>query len=374
MTLLILGASTRSAAFSAIRAGLTPSCVDLFADRDLLAVCPASRIEPEFYPDHFVSLADELPNSPWMYTGSLENSPDLVATISARRTLWGNGAETLRAVRDPFQVAAAVQRAGLACPEVRSSAWGLPPDGRWLVKPFASGGGFGIVPLEPGYRAPLRPFYYQEHIPGPSFSAIFLGERTEAKLVGVTRQLIGVPGASFAYRGSLGPWPVSSEASHRLGELGTVLVRSFGLLGLFGVDFILRDDYPWPVEVNPRYTASVEILEYALGRSLLADHARIFDREVLRPPDSEKRNFPRLVGKQILFASTPCIFPANEERTGVLRSPFEFPRIADIPEAGTRFGTGEPVLTLFATGRDATACQRRLGRLSAFWEGRLRPG
>src|SRR5437763_9510980 len=31
--LLILGASTRAAAFSALRAGLRPSCADLFSDR-----------------------------------------------------------------------------------------------------------------------------------------------------------------------------------------------------------------------------------------------------------------------------------------------------------------------------------------------------
>ena len=45
---------------------------------------------------------------------------------------------------------------------------------------------------------------------------------------------------------------------------------AFGLAGWFGVDFILRDGIPWPVEINPRYTASVEIHELASGRSLLA--------------------------------------------------------------------------------------------------------
>ena len=43
--LLILGASTRAAAFSALRAGLAPRCVDFFADRDLAAVCPVERVD-----------------------------------------------------------------------------------------------------------------------------------------------------------------------------------------------------------------------------------------------------------------------------------------------------------------------------------------
>lgn len=374
MNLLIVGASTRSAAFSAIRAGLGPTCLDLFADRDLLAVCAGRQIEPEFYPEGFATLADEAPDSPWMYTGSLENDPDLVARISAKRPLWGNDAETLRAVRDPFRVADTLKRVGQACPEVRSAHWGLPRDGSWLIKPSASSGGAGIVPLEPGRLAPTRPFYYQERIHGPSFSAIFLGQEGQATLVGVTRQLVGRPGAPFGYRGSLGPWAVSPEISGRLGELGTALVRSFGLAGLFGVDFILRDDHPWPVEVNPRYTASVEVLELALGRPLLAEHRRIFDPEALPPPLPEAKTFRHLIGKQILFASAPCVFPEIDEHVGDLRMPFKIPRIADIPEAGTRFETGEPILTLFATGADATACEVRLGRLAAAWGSRLRPG
>ena len=52
------------------------------------------------------------------------------------------------------------------------------------------------------------------------------------------------------------------------------LASAFGLVGWFGVDYVLRDGNPWPVEINPRYTASLEIHELASGRSLLAEHRR----------------------------------------------------------------------------------------------------
>ena len=42
--LILFGASTRAAAFSALRAGLRPWCADLFADADLQAHCPAMRL------------------------------------------------------------------------------------------------------------------------------------------------------------------------------------------------------------------------------------------------------------------------------------------------------------------------------------------
>ena len=97
--------------------------------------------------------------------------------------------------------------------------------------------------------------------------------------------------------------------------MGATLAASFGLIGLFGVDLILRDDVPWPVEVNPRYTASVEVLELALGRSLLADHARACDAEPTGPVMAPVALRPRFVGKLIVFAPTRCRFPGIAERT-----------------------------------------------------------
>ena len=48
-------------------------------------------------------------------------------------------------------------------------------------------------------------------------------------------------------------------------RIGEVISGEFGLRGLFGVDAIKRQDSIYPVEANPRYTASVEVLELALG-------------------------------------------------------------------------------------------------------------
>src|SRR5436190_2180226 len=44
-TVVVVGASARAAAFAALRAGLRPWALDLFADRDLCAACPARRLE-----------------------------------------------------------------------------------------------------------------------------------------------------------------------------------------------------------------------------------------------------------------------------------------------------------------------------------------
>src|SRR5262249_35731030 len=160
-------------------------------------------------------------------------------------------------------------RAGLPAPTVRLDAIGLPRDGSWLVKPLASAAGCGIAPLRPEVGPSARPSYFQERIDGRDASAVFVAPPGPVGLLGVTSQWIGRPGAPFGYRGSLGPCRVSTQLRRRVEALGRVLAADFGLLGLFGIDLVIRDEIPWPVEVNPRYTASVEVIELALGRPLL---------------------------------------------------------------------------------------------------------
>ena len=140
-SLLILGASTRAAAHSAIRAGLQPVCADLFHDEDLTAVSQVFRVER--YPSSLPEVARKVPNCPWMYVGALENRPQIIAEISAQRPLWGNPDDVVRAVRDPFGVHSVLSQAGLDVPNVCSSAEPPAPDGRWLLKPINGAAGRG---------------------------------------------------------------------------------------------------------------------------------------------------------------------------------------------------------------------------------------
>ena len=203
MDLLILGASARAAAFSAIRIGLRPTCIDLFADADLASTCPALRVESSRYPEDLTRLAAELPPMLWLYTGAIENHPDLVDRISARHRLLGNTGETLRAVRDPIALADAVRVAGLAASEVRIDPRGLPVDGSWLRKPITSAGGRGISPWLGQSEDARKSAYYQQRVEGLPLAAIFVGERSGARFLGLTRQFVGKGANRFAYRGSL---------------------------------------------------------------------------------------------------------------------------------------------------------------------------
>src|SRR5262245_9713233 len=214
-SILILGASTRAAAFSARRAGLIPTCIDLFADRDLSDCCTVTRLAASDFPYGFARVARSAPNGPWIYVGAMENYPELVDRVSTDRPLWGNSSEVLRRVRDPFQLAECLGRVGIRYPAVRAISDKVPACASWLMKPIASAGGRGIcqytVRNAALRRRAVRGMYFQQQLDGQPYAAVFVANRRGAALIGLTRQMIGEPSfhaRPFHYCGSIGPLPI----------------------------------------------------------------------------------------------------------------------------------------------------------------------
>src|SRR4029079_1904464 len=88
-----------------------------------------------YYPTRLPELVREAPPGQWLYTGGLENQPDIVGRIAGERQLWGNDADVLARVRDPFALARTLRAADVPCPAVHRLNDDR-PSGRWLVKPL----------------------------------------------------------------------------------------------------------------------------------------------------------------------------------------------------------------------------------------------
>jgi predicted ATP-grasp superfamily ATP-dependent carboligase len=370
--LVIFGASARAAAFSALRAGLRPWCADLFADHDLQARCHVVQLSPAEYPNGFVKISAQAPSGPWIYTGGLENRPEIVEKISQGRPLWGNIPEVLAVVRSPLAVARKLKAAGIPCPCIHLLPEEISSQGRWLVKPWGSAGGAGIHYWSGKdiRQSRGRKVYYQEFIEGLPCSAVFVGDGRQARLLGATRQLVAeswLHAAPFHYCGSIGPLSLATAQRSALENIGETLVKEFHLRGLFGVDFILSEESPWPVEINPRYPASVEILEYALGVTALAAHRRVFDSDAPEPRSQKNNPTPTILGKAILFARTALIFPKEGPWLQELpNSPScnELPDSADIPPVGRFIPAGKPILTLFCRSSTTEECLKSLKQIA----------
>lgn len=372
-SLLIVGASCRAAAFSAIRSGFHPVCLDLYADVDLQAVAPAIRVKD--YPSGLVQSLNDVPELPCIYTGALENHADLLRTLSQRGPLIGNPADIVEVVRNPLELARIFEELGLPALAVRPESDPPPQDGAWIIKPIHSAGGRCIKLWQPGTQPLGEPHYFQQRAAGDSYSAVFIGPhgRGNVRFVGVTSQLIGDPtlhAPPFAWCGAVGPVTLSVEAEHLIRRIGNVLSWKCGLSGLFGCDFILdKDDVPQLTEVNPRYPASAEVLEEVLNLNLMSDHCAVFG---LEPPHPRTHSCtpPHAMGKFLLYsdrdfqAPSPQTWLTPETRPDSTSWSRNL-SVADIPAEGEPFAIGNPICTLYTRGRTPAECMKQLPELVA---------
>jgi predicted ATP-grasp superfamily ATP-dependent carboligase len=376
--LWIVGASIRAAACSARRAGFAPAGIDLFADWDTVRCCAVERIATADYPH---GLARRLPsrNTPCMYTGALENHPEVIEKLAAQGTLWGNGPAVVRRVRDPFLVAEVLAEEGIPHPQVCLPAAGIAVQGDWLLKPLCGAGGVGIRRMgaarHSGYGAK---HYLQQMIEGMPCAAIYAAAGGGATFVGVTRQLVGeafVHAKEFSYCGSVGPMQLGEQTRERFVRLGGVFAARFRLAGIFGVDCVLSGGVPFPVEINPRWTASVEVLEYALGVSGVTLHAEACGGRLPRSPggravglrSSVARRDGGLacVAKAILYADKEYVAPEPEVFSLLVDTELgEVPAVADVPHGGEQIRRGRPMISVLVAGATQEECLERLREAS----------
>ena len=376
--LIVVGASVRSACQSAIRSGYNPIGIDLFGDIDLAEACQAIRIED--YPAEICSALENLESSiPWMYTGGIENYPDLIEEVSNRRDLIGNTGSVISRIRDPFWISNVLADANL--PSLRvARCEDLAPGNNWLIKRLRGAAGHGIQRLDLGepLLADSGESYLQQFVEGPSFSAVYLALPDEVVFVGLSQQLVGesfLNAGEFEYCGSIGP--IGNEAPELHGKLnqdtielvkscGRVLERTANLRVLFGIALVVADGIPFVVEVNPRYTASVEVFERSLSLPLVAWHVQActkvdsLDPAMLKAAIDKRYASPHLLtGKGIFFS--PCDLTIGDLHSGSLEDSI----IADIPYPKTSIANGSPICTFIVTGDSLESSRGLLCRAAA---------
>ena len=367
---LIAGVSTRAAAESAARAGFAVTGLDAFADLDQHPSVHALSVTRDFglrlSPGTTARIVQTINSDAVAYLSPFENHPPMVQSMASGRALWGNPPATLRRVRDPFLLADTFSRHGFAVPGIRpngpnESNDSNDPNASWLLKPRASGGGRGVEPWTPGATVPRRSVL-QERIDGTPGSIVFAAARGQAVPIGFSRQLVGVAafGATgYRYCGSIMS-AVSDPQFEREQEvfamaraMADVATKEFGLVGLNGIDFVARDGVAFPLEVNPRWSASMELVERGYGLSVFGAHASACTGYLL-PFDVEHARRQRgATGKAIVFARRDVV-------AGATRRWLDQPDVRDIPRPGDRIRAGEPVCTVFADAPDAASCETAL--------------
>ena len=370
--LLIIGASTRAAVASARQSSWTIHAMDMFGDIDTRSQSNFQLLKN--YPTACISLLSDIQPDAICITGAMENHPRVLQELSTRATLLAPAVNQIARMRDPFDLQAVLANSGFLYPRTFASNTRLPQDETlWLKKPIASAAGQGIHAIDNTHTGSLDPtMIIQERIPGRSISVSFLMHPARTVLLGCTEQLLGhseLHASEFQYCGSIGPLLIPACINRQILELGQFLQNQYALRGLIGVDLILHDNQLWLIEINPRYTASMELFESQFDRSMIQLHLDSFSPNpaTFNRIDHAKMSY----GKAVLFAQATTQIPNEFQPIWQAALNCQRPTVADLPAIGTTVLVDHPLFTIFACGESAAETKTKLHQQAATFYNRL---
>jgi predicted ATP-grasp superfamily ATP-dependent carboligase len=366
-----VGLSARMLAQSARRAGLNVAALDIFGDRDTRRYAPlwfdiggtGVSIDRTLLFDALERTA-RLPRMLGFIVGSgLEPLVRELCSASRLPRFIGNSAEATAAVREPRRFFALLDRLGIAHPDVATTR---PADTNgWLFKRADGCGGTHIEVLEALGATPPADGYFQRRAAGRSMSALFIGARGKAAMIGFAEQL-SMPAGNFPFlhTGSIGPVEPPLQVAADVTEAVNAIVAHTDLVGLNSIDFLLDGNSFQVLEINARPSSTMTLYETAAPETwplgLIACHVdACIDGRLPAPAPTATRV---RAGQRVLFA--PRGFVVSGSFSDAC---FSDPSCHDVPQPGTRIGAGEPVCTLVVTqsSTSTSAVRDELERRSA---------
>lgn len=392
--------------------------VDQFADRDCVAASDlVSQVELDavelgMFEGEGASGNDLL----FVPGGGTENHSELIEQIAEKHWWSGIVGENLRAIREPEVLFRIAREVGLKTPPTYThqthpkwqsfadhpTDWlknvELPKNVEWLWKSAKKGGGLGVSKVrtdeELRYFFSQSPFsqspfsqstedYLQQFVPGtPLGATIIISSNGHARFYGACRLLtasdcvtrVGMHAASngasigkvetrlearedypYLFSGAIGPVELPERVIGKLLQLAERSHHLLGVKGWFQVDFVLDAlEEAWVLEVNPRWSATMEIYERAKGCSLLAEHLSAWGIETSAIGLND-RAMGKVCWKEIVYAEEEFFWRDSHQATvdalnAAHMEACGWPLIADIPMGEQRFSRGMPIFSVIASG------------------------
>jgi predicted ATP-grasp superfamily ATP-dependent carboligase len=210
------------------------------------------------------------------------------------------------------------------------------PDKKFILKPINGSGGYGIKNWEKKDEfIDLKEFILQELIEGLNISVSVLSTGSQSHTILTSEQIIGEVNLGqkevYGYCGNIAPLLDDKGAA----MMGEDVINFLSLMGSNGVDFILRNDDLFLIEVNPRLQGTLECAEASLGINMMNAHMEACNGVMMDVPTPKK------------FAVKMIIHNRERSLVGDLR----FKGIHDIPLENVIIEKGEPLVTVIDSKR-----------------------
>ena len=187
----------------------------------------------------------------------------------------------------------------------------------------------------------------QEFIDGIPISCSILSTGYESTALTVNRQLMGEDGLyAKGYCGNIVPFKTKEE--DKIKRISENIILSLNLMGSNGIDFILRNNELYILEINTRLQDTLWGIEKRLGINLVKEHINAVDGKI--DFDTDESNL--IYGKGILFANKLLVIKKKINLSG----------IRNIPENGSIIQKNEPVCSIYSYGKSETDILNRIYR------------
>lgn len=360
MNVLVIGFSTRNIVCSGSRAGYNMYAIDAFCDQDTVACCIATKELPPELDIRSKDAADIISDM----IRSFEVHFDAIVPGSGFESMdfsflpWAvlaSDPERTQVVQDKFTLSRKLAELGYPHPYVYENIADKPHKFPVMIKPRKGGGGIFnriawneqeleeavkvILESEPSFSR--NDLMMQEFIRGVPASVSLIAGRDKAVALAVNEQMIGIlwlTRMQFAYCGNITPY--EGKYAEEMCNISENLIRKLGLLGSVGIDFIVTEDGPEIIEVNPRFQGSLDTVELATGINLFDAHVKAFEGKLPERPARVQRS----AGRCIIYADKEIRMNAQ------ILADMRKQQIADIPQPGYIALTDYPVTSVLHTG------------------------
>lgn len=341
--ILVFAQSARFIAQSATLAGYTVWVADCYGDVDTRHVASRFQLLPPFHQLSSQQLLQTLQqlscDQPcYLLCGTgVEQYYSILSQLPDNITLLGTAAESVRELKQFPDFFALLDQLNLHYPPTQQTRPDTPEN--WLIK---SSQGYGGVHIENAADTEKETadtdLYFQQYLSGISGSACFIGNGYDSKILSINQQQ-HVPD-SFKLEAIISPLALSPQLHSNIANAVEKLTVALQIKGIASLDFIIHDDALFILELNPRISASAELiadpmlfhwhLSACMGQAL---HMRLAE-------DGQQRLL------KYIFADTALTIPAGIDWPDTCH---------DIPAPATQIYAQQPIctLTLFATNKQA---------------------
>ncbi len=340
MKLLLCAASTRAMAESARSAGHDFVTLDFFGDIDTKEISEnysLREFEDSYSTENLYHRSAQVDFTHVVYGAGFENYPEFVEGFEKSAKVIGNDSATLARVRDWRTFFSILEKEKITFPrtEIVRAEDIQNLDGK-LLKPLKTGGGHRINDLLHTSSGTDEEMLLQEVISGTPISTCIVGTGKRCRFLGATEQITF---DRYLYCGNIAPLKTTKlveDISVRIGEM-------FGLRGVNGIDFMSTADGAYVLEVNPRLTGAMEVLEKAYGVNLFDIHIRACSGVLDFTPE-----------KNGMYYSRKIIYATEDQRVRLDRLERTF--IRDVP-AEEYIKKMSPICTIIGEGKTPDACR-----------------